>query len=208
MMNEADMKNVIHKAVRVIPAWTIYVLGTSYAVWLFYLGLTNQLGPEPVNSLEREYGEVALKLLVLGLAISPLRNLIGINLIKFRRAIGLTAFFFVVAHLSVWAVLDVQSFDRIWADILKRPYITIGFIGFLALLPLALTSNNRSLRRLGPVLWNKVHLLTYPAVLLAVAHYIWLVKGFPLEPFVYLAVIVALLALRFVPRRKSRALRA
>ena len=196
------MMNRVNGWLRKIPAWTIYVAGAGWAAWLFYLGLTGGLGPEPINALEREYGAVALKLLVATLAITPLRNWAGLNLIKFRRAVGVTCFFFVLAHLTVWAVLDVSTFERVWADILKRPYVTVGFSGFLLLLPLAITSNNLSLRRMGPVRWRQLHKLTYPAALLGVVHYTWLVKGWPLEPFIYLAVILGLLALRI--RIKTR----
>ena len=198
------MINSINTALRKVPAWTIYIVGAAYAAWLFYGALQGWMGPEPVNALEREYGEIALQLLIVGLVVTPLRNHVGINLIKFRRAIGVTTFFFVLAHLMVWAVLDVQSLSAIWADIIKRPYITIGFAGFLLLLPLALTSNNLMVRKLGPIKWRNLHKLTYPAVLLAVAHYIWLVKGWPIEPFVYLAVILALLGLRMKFNRKTR----
>ena len=121
---------------------------------------------------------------------------------KFRRAIGLSCFFFVVAHLMVWAVLDVQALGRVWADIVKRPYITVGMAGFALLLPLAVTSNNLSVRRLGPA-WRKLHKLTYPAAVLGAVHYVMLVKGWQVEPLIYLAVIVTLLALRLPVFKKS-----
>lgn len=190
------MVNALNSWLRKIPAWSVYAVGTGWAVWLFYLGLTGGLGPEPINALEREYGGVALKLLVAVLAITPIRSLTGVNLIKFRRAIGVTCFFYVLAHLAVWVVLDVQTFNRVWADIIKRPYVTVGFTAFLLLIPLALTSNNISIRKLGPVRWRNLHKLTYAAAVLGVLHYTWLVKGWPLEPFVYLAIITGLLALR------------
>ena len=162
------------------------------------------LGVEPIKELEHEYGELALKLLIVGLAITPLRTHLGINLIRFRRAIGLMAFFYVAAHLLVWLVLDVQILSQIWADILKRPYITIGMAGFLVMLPLALTSNNWSVRKLGPK-WRQLHKLTYLAVLLGGLHFIMLVKGFQLEPLVYMAVIVGLLLLRLPGKRRAMA---
>jgi len=190
---------------RKMPAWMIYLAGLGWAIWLFYLGVTGGLGPEPINALEREYGEVALKLLIAVLAMTPLREWFGLNLIKFRRAIGLTCFFFVVAHFAVWVLLDVQSLSRVWADIVKRPYVTIGFAGFLLLMPLAITSNNLSIRKMGAMAWRKLHKLTYPAAILGGVHYIWLVKGWPLEPFVYLGIIVGLLILRLAPRRRRAA---
>jgi sulfoxide reductase heme-binding subunit YedZ len=197
------MVDVINTTLRKIPAWTIYIAGALGAVWLFYLGLTGGLGVEPINALEREYGELALKLIILGLAVTPLRKWTGINLMKFRRAIGVTAFFFVLAHFLVWAVLDVQSLSRVWEEILKRPYVTVGMAAFLMMIPLAITSNNRMVKRLGGAAWRKLHLLTYPVALLGGIHYLWLVKGFQIEPIMYLAVIIGLLATRKVWTRKT-----
>lgn len=99
-------------------------------------------------------------------------------------------------HLyGLWALLDVQGLSRIWADILKRPYITIGMAGFLCLVPLAATSNNWSLRKLG-ARWRKLHRLTYVAALLAALHFLWLAKGFQLEPLVYAGLVAGLLIYR------------
>ena len=124
------MRNWINQSLRRLPTWVIYMLGALPAPWLFYQGLTGGLGVEPIKALEHEYGELALQLLVLGLAITPLRKYLGLNLLKFRRAIGLLCFFFVTCHLLVWLVLDVQLPGQILADIIKRPYITIGMAGF------------------------------------------------------------------------------
>ena len=180
---------------RKVPTWLVYILCLLPVPWLLYVAQTGGLGVEPIKELEHELGEIALQLLIVGLAVTPLRRYIGVNLIKFRRAFGLLAFTYVSLHLLVWLVLDVGILSQIWADIIKRPYITIGMAGFLCLLPLAFTSNNLSIRKLGPK-WRKLHKLTYLAVLLGGVHYIWLVKGFQIEPFVYMAVIVGLLALR------------
>ncbi|WP_425079318.1 protein-methionine-sulfoxide reductase heme-binding subunit MsrQ [Ruegeria denitrificans] len=185
----------INQTLRRIPVWAIYLLGALPAPWLFYLGLTGGLGVEPIEALEHRYGELALQLLIAGLAVTPLRRHVGLNLIKFRRAIGVLTFVYVALHLLVWLVLDVQLPSQIWADILKRPYITVGMTAFLLLLPLALTSNNWSVRRLGPR-WRKLHRLVYAAALLGAMHYLLLAKGFQIKPLVYLATIIALLALR------------
>ena len=195
----------INTTLRKIPAWTIYIAGALGAVWLFYLGLTGGLGVEPINALEREYGELALKLMVLGLMVTPLRKWTGINLMKFRRAIGVTAFFFVLAHFLVWTVLDVQSLSRVWEEIVKRPYVTVGMAAFLMLIPLAVTSNNRMMKRLGGASWRNLHKLTYPAAVLGGIHYLWLVKGFQLEPIIYLVIIIGLLAVRRNWSRKAAA---
>jgi len=185
----------INGVLRRVPAWPLYVLGAVWAGFLFWQALTGRLGVEPINALEREYGDTALKLLVAGLAVTPLMKYTRVSLLKFRRAIGLLCFFFVLAHFSVWALLDVQSFGRVWADILKRPYVTVGVIAFLGLIPLALTSNNWSVRRLGRN-WRRLHQLVYGIAILGAVHYIWLAKGFQIEPLVYLGLILGLLATR------------
>jgi len=181
---------------RRLPAWPVYIMGAAWAGWLFWLAASGQLGAEPINRLEREYGQVAIKLIVLGLAVTPLRNLTKVSLLKFRRAIGVTAFGFVLAHFLVWVLLDVQSFARVWEEIVRRPYVTVGFAAFLLLIPLAVTSNNLSLRRLGAANWRRLHWLVYPAAILGGVHYLWIAKVLELEPLLWMAAILGLLALR------------
>lgn len=185
----------LNSTLRRVPVWPVYVLGLVPMVWLFWQGATGGLGPEPIKALEHRYGLIGLQLLVAGLCVSPLRRFAGINLIRFRRAVGLLAFFYVAAHLLVWLALDLRSVTLIWQDIVKRPYITIGMLGFLCLVPLALTSNNWSVRRLGPR-WRRLHRLTYVAVPLGAVHFVMLAKGWQLEPLAYLAGVLGLLALR------------
>lgn len=193
----------VNAALRRVPTWSLYVASAGWAAWLFYLGLTGGLGVEPINALERAYGDVAIKLLIAGLAVTPLRRFTGVNLMRFRRAIGLSAFFFVVAHFAVFALLDVQSWDRVWQEIVKRPYVTVGMVSFVALIPLAITSNNPSLRRLGPVVWRRLHRLTYPAAALAAVHYLWIAKGLEIAPIVHAILILGLLALRLPVARRT-----
>lgn len=194
----------INQGARRIPTWVVYSVLLLPAPYFFYLALTGGLGPDPVKPLEHKYGELALQLLIAGLAITPLRQHLGINLIKFRRAIGVMAFVYVTFHLLVWAVLDVQALGRVIEDIIKRPYITIGMAGFALMLPLAVTSNNWSVRKLGAAAWRKLHKLTYLAVILGGVHFIWLVKGIQLEPLIYMAVILGLLGLRLKRIEKPR----
>lgn len=189
---------------RKVPTWAVYGLYLIPAPYYFYLALNGGLGPDPVKPLEHEYGKIALQLLIIGLCITPLRKAFGINLIKFRRSLGVLAFTYVTLHLLVWAVLDVQALSAVLTDIIKRPYITVGMTGFLLLLPLALTSNNWSVRRLGSF-WRKLHKLTYLAVILGGLHYIWLVKGIQLEPLIYMAVVLMLLGYRAMSKRRLRA---
>lgn len=195
-------KDTINGALRRPPAWPLYIVGMLPAAWYLWLGLTGGLGVEPIKGLEHALGETALKLLVVVLAITPLRRFTGVSLIRYRRALGLLAFAYVVLHLAAWLFLDIQDPARIWADIVKRPYITIGMVGFVLMIPLAVTSNNWSLRKLGPA-WRKLHKLTYPIAVLGAVHFVMLVKGWQEQPLIYLAVILALLALRWrrTPRR-------
>jgi len=193
--------DAVNRAARRLPAWPIYIVGAALPVWLLWAGQAGHLGVEPVKEIEHRLGLWALKLIVAGLCITPLRRFAGINLLKFRRAIGVTAFAYVALHLLSWLVLDM---GLLWAqalgDIVKRPYITIGMAGLLLMLPLALTSNNWSVRRLGGLRWGRLHWLTYPAALAGAIHYLWLVKAWPIAPILYLAAILGLLALRMIPR--------
>ena len=193
----------INNVARRVPTWPLYILCLLPVPWLLYLAQTGALGREPIKALEHELGELALQLMIVGLTVTPLRRYLGINLMKFRRMIGLLAFIYVTLHLTVWVVLDMSLlWGQMWADIWKRPYITIGMAGFLAMIPLAITSNNISVRKVGAAGWRKLHKMTYLAAILGGVHYIWLVKGIQLEPLIYMAVILGLLALR-LPGRKS-----
>ncbi len=190
----------LNAALRRVPLWGVYALGVAPAVWLFWLAATGGLGPDPVRTLEHRYGETALQLLVAGLAVTPLRRLTGVSLLRFRRALGLLAFAYVVFHVAVWLLLDIRlDLAAAWEDVFERPHITVGAIGLALLIPLALTSTDRALRLLGPETWRRLHRLAYPAALAAAAHYLMLVKTWEPAPLAYLAVILGLLALR-LPR--------
>lgn len=175
----------------------IYILGALPGVWTFYLGLFDQLGADPVATLERTLGLWALRFLILGLAITPLRRLGGPSLIRYRRAIGLLAFYYACAHLATYLLLD-RGLDlaSIWADIVKRPYITVGMLSFAILVPLAVTSNAPMIRRLGAQAWQRLHKWVYAATALAALHFILLVKVIPGEPLLYAILVALLLGLR------------
>ncbi|WP_417269409.1 protein-methionine-sulfoxide reductase heme-binding subunit MsrQ [Celeribacter sp.] len=194
----------VNKAARRVPAWLLYIVAVIPPVVMFYWAVTGRLGVDPVKNLEHEMGELGLKVLIVTLAITPLRKFAGVNLIKFRRALGLIGFTYIFLHLLVWLVLDVQILSQIIKDIIKRPYITIGMAGFALMLPLAVTSNNLSIRKLGPK-WRVLHKLFYPAILLGAVHFVMLVKGWQVEPLVYLAIVVALLATRMTLPKRLRA---
>jgi sulfoxide reductase heme-binding subunit YedZ len=184
----------------------IYIVGMLPAVSTFYFGLTDQLGADPQKTLERTLGVWALRFLIVCLAITPLRRLGGPNLVRYRRSIGLLAFYYAALHLTTYTVLD-QGLDlaAIWADILKRPYITVGMLAFLVLVPLAITSNAAMIRRLGGAAWQRLHRLIYLAAAAAAVHFIMLVKSWPAEPLIYAALVTALLLLRLVFKLQRRA---
>ena len=187
----------INQRLRRVPAWPVYLLGAVPFALIVLQIVSGDLGPDPVKTLERSLGAWGLKFIVAGLCVTPLRWATGISLIKYRRAIGLLAFFYVALHLTTWVVLDLQfRWAEIGADLTKRPYIIIGMIGFLALMPLAVTSNNLSVRRMGAAAWQKLHRLTYVAAMAGAIHYMMLVKAWPLEPMLYLAAVLVLLAVR------------
>jgi sulfoxide reductase heme-binding subunit YedZ len=186
----------------------LYILGLLPAVYTFYLGVSDQLGADPLRTLEQTLGLWALRFLIAALAVTPLRRLGGPNLIRYRRALGLLAFYYAALHLTTYLVLD-QGLDvaAIWADIVKRPYITIGMLAFILLVPLAVTSNGPMIRRLGSAAWQRLHRLVYVAAIAGALHFILLVKAWPLEPLVYAALVAVLLLFRigvFVRKRLAR----
>lgn len=187
-----------------VPTSLVYLIGAIPGVWTFYLGLSDQLGADPLKVLERSLGFWSLRFLMIGLAITPLRRYANINLLRYRRSIGLLAFFYALSHLTVYLWLD-QGLDAtlIFKDIVKRPYITIGMVAFLILLPLALTSNNAMIKRLGAT-WQRLHKWVYVAAALAALHLLMLVKTITLEPAIYAALVASLLALRLLPKPDRR----
>jgi len=178
--------------------WALYVIGLLPGLYAFYLGVFGGLGADPVRTFEHLLGLWALRFLCLGLAVTPLRDLLGYNLISYRRALGLLAFYYVLAHFAVYLTLDRgMILSSIAGDLLKRPYIMLGMAGLLMLIPLAATSNHWSIRRLGPT-WNRLHKLVYAIAAVAVLHYALSLKTVTAEPAFYIAVVTALLAYRLV----------
>jgi sulfoxide reductase heme-binding subunit YedZ len=175
-----------------------------------WFGVT--LGPDPVKELEHECGKTALNLLLLTLAVTPVRELTSQpQLLRLRRMLGLFAFFYVVVHFTIYLVLDLElNFATLGADIAKRPYITIGFTALLLLIPLAVTSTNGMMRRLGRR-WQTLHRLVYVIAVLGVWHFYWQVKRDVREPLLYAGILAVLLGyrlLRAITRRRAAAARA
>lgn len=192
----------LNRASRALPTWAVYVAGAVPFVWLVWAVVTNGLGPDPVKAVEHRLGTWALQFLIAGLAVTPLRRL-GVNLIRHRRALGLVAFFYVAMHLVTWVVLDMAlDWNQILQALWKRPYILIGFAAFVAMVPLAATSTNAAIRRLGPRAWGRLHKLTYLVVAAGAVHYLLLVKVITAEPVIYAGIVLALLAVRLVPQAR------
>lgn len=184
-------------------------------IWLFlvclypiarlaYLGFTDDLGVNPIEFVTRSLGTWTLTGLLLTLAVTPARRLTGYSgLVRYRRMLGLFAFFYGVLHLVSYLWLD-QFFDwvAIVKDVLKRPFITFGMAAFVLLLPLALTSTQAAMRRLGRN-WQRLHWLVYPAAVAGVLHYGWLVKKDLTQPLIYGGILALLLGLRVIWRYKK-----
>ncbi|HTV01833.1 MAG TPA: protein-methionine-sulfoxide reductase heme-binding subunit MsrQ [Luteitalea sp.] len=178
----------------------VWILCLAPLAWLVYRAVFGGLSPNPIDDITDETGQWALRLLLVSLAVTPVRRLTGWNgIIQWRRLLGLFAFFYVCLHLATYVVLD-QFFDlaSILADVAKRRYITVGVAGFLCLLPLAVTSTTGWIRRLGRK-WQTLHRLAYVAAVCGVVHLLWIVKGDDLrEPFTYGAILAVLMAVRVV----------
>jgi sulfoxide reductase heme-binding subunit YedZ len=168
---------------------------------LLYRAYGGDLGANPIDTITRFTGSWSLFILLASLTVTPLRRLTGWNdLIKYRRMLGLFAFFYAALHFATYMVLDLYfDFSAIAKDILKRPYITVGFTALVLMTPLALTSTAAMVRRLGKR-WQQLHYLVYPIAILGVLHFYWLVKSDITRPAQYGLVLAALLAWRLYHR--------
>lgn len=187
------------------PTWVVYSLGVLPFLWLVWNVVLGSIGADPVKAVEHRLGELGLQFLLASLAITPLRRF-GLNLIRFRRALGLLAFSYIALHLTAWVWLDMGlRWSEVVADLWKRPYIILGMLGFLAMLPLAATSSNAAIRRMGPQAWGRLHRLAYVAVVAGVLHLLLLVKVWTAEELTYAVIAVVLLGMRLLPKRAKLA---
>lgn len=184
----------------------VYIIGFIPAIWYFYLGATNQLGADPVKSFEQALGLWALRFLILTLVISPLRDAFGLNFIRYRRALGLLSFYYALMHLAAYLLLDLaMDFSTLWDDVIKRPFIMFGMAALGLLVPLALTSNNFSIRKMGRK-WIWLHRLIYGVAVLVLLHFSLSAKVLSLDHYFYIALIILMLLYR-VHRALKRKLR-
>lgn len=194
----------VNAALRRLPTGAVWALAALPALWLAWGAVTGGLGPDPVKALEHGLGEWGLRLLIASLAVTPLMRA-GLRLVKFRRALGVMGFAYIALHFAVWVVLDMGlRWSEVAADLVKRPYILVGLAGFVALVPLAVTSTDGWVRRMGAAAWRRLHRLAYPAVLLGAVHFVMVGKVWTGESLIHLAVVAGLLALRLVPARAWR----
>ncbi|MFT4150974.1 MAG: protein-methionine-sulfoxide reductase heme-binding subunit MsrQ [Paracoccaceae bacterium] len=195
--------NRLNRWARRVPTGVVYFGGLIPLVWIVWLTVAGTIGADPVKEIEHRLGLLGLQFLLASLCVTPLRWG-GLNLLKFRRALGLLTFLYVALHLVAWIVLDMGlRWSEMGADLVKRPYIIVGMLGFLALVPLAVTSNRASIRAMGAG-WGRLHRLAYAAVLLGALHFLILVKAWPAEPILYTAGAVLLVAARPVHRAWKR----
>ncbi|AHF83548.1 sulfite oxidase [Rhizobium leguminosarum bv. trifolii WSM1689] len=201
----AELSLAIPKRWQPASVWLLYVIGLVPAAWTFYLGATDQLGADPIKTFELFLGIWTIRFLIATLAVSPARELFGWNYLRYRRALGLLTFYYALMHFTVYMVLD-QAMDipAVINDVLKRPFIMFGMAALAMLIPLALTSNNLSIRRLGKN-WIWLHRLVYIIAASGALHFALSTKILDLEQYIYVGLIIALILYRsYRPIARSR----
>ena len=175
----------------------IYIILLTPIPVYFYLGLMNRLGPDPVKFLEHKYGELSLIFLILTLSITPLLKILKVNLLKYRRCFGLVTFYYVISHILIYLIFDIGlSLDLLVSDLKKRYYIIAGFFSFILLIPLAVTSSDKAVKRLSPKTWKRLHKLVFIALLLSIIHFILLSKTWTIELLTYTLATMIILLIR------------
>jgi sulfoxide reductase heme-binding subunit YedZ len=194
-----------------IPVWILSLVPLFYLGWRAW---NDDLTANPIEYITHFTGDWTIRFLVFTLAVTPLRKLLKMpDLIRFRRLIGLFAFLYGSLHFATYFGVDkFFDFHEIWADVAKRPYITMGFLGFVCMIPLAITSTTGWIRRMGGKRWQVLHRLVYVSAIAGVIHYYWLVKSDIRQPRMYAIFVGVLLAFRLVTglmgRRPARAVQA
>lgn len=207
-MREFPKAGAVNGWLRRVPVWALWLAGLVPLALVVWQALAGDLGPDPVRRLEGALGERALQFLIATLAVTPLRRFTGISLLKFRRTLGLLAFTYAALHLTVWVTLDLQfRWGEIAADLTKRRFIIVGMAAFLVMVPLAVTSNAASIRRMGAPAWRRMHRLTYVAGIAGALHVVLLSKVWVGDSLVYAGLIAGLLAVRMLPDARPGAAR-
>ena len=194
----------VNALARRVPTWAVYSLGLVPLGLLVWGAIFGGLGVDPVKAIEHRLGELGLQFLLASLAITPLRR-VGLNLLRFRRALGLLSFMYIALHLVAWVWLDMGlRWAEMAADLVKRPYVILGMVGFVVMVPLAATSWNGAIRRMGAAAWGRLHKLAYVAVLAGVLHLVLISKVWTAEILIYAALAVGLLVTRLFPKGTVR----
>lgn len=196
-----NIRRINESSIRILKV-IVFLLALVPLERLIGWAVTDSLGANPIEKVLRQTGYWTLTFLTLTMAVTPIRQWLGLIWVgRFRRMLGLFAFFYGLLHLGTYVILD-QFFDwmGILKDIAKRPYITIGFTAFVTMIPLAVTSTDAMLRRLGGERWRKLHRLIYAITLLGVIHFWWLVKKDIKEPLIFAFLYLTAMSLRFVIR--------
>lgn len=180
----------------------VFTLACVPVAWLAYRAATGALGANPIETLIRYNGDWALRFLLIALTVTPLRIVSGwVDVVRVRRMLGLFSFFYVCLHMLAYVGLD-RFFDwaAIWADIVKRVYITIGMAAFLTLVPMAVTSTNGMIKRLGARRWRRLHRVVYFTAVAGIIHFVMMLKAGYQEPFLYGVILTVLLGVRAVKK--------
>ncbi len=180
----------------------VFVVCLLPLIWLVVRAITGDLGANPIEAAIRYLGDWALRFLLIALAVTPIRIVTGWNEVgRLRRMLGLFAFAYVSFHISAYVGLD-QFFDwlAIGKDIVKRLYITFGMAALLMLIPLAVTSTDKMVKRIGGLRWRRLHKLVYPAAIAAVTHYFFMIKAGFVQPLIYAVILAALFGIRLYKR--------
>ena len=188
----------LNRGLRHLPVWAVWLAGLIPLALLVWDTLQGRLGVDPVRDIEHRLGRTAIYFLIATLTVTPLLRLTRVNLVRFRQALGLICFTYLLCHVAAWIAFDMGFlWAQIVKDVIKRPYLIFGMIAFLMLLALAVTSNRWSIRRMGAN-WRRLHRLIYPAAILAAVHWLWALKVWESWPLMILSVILTLLSLRLL----------
>ncbi len=193
-VSSSTLRDLVRRALKPV----VFILCLLPLVWLIAQGLTGGLGANPIEALIRGLGDWALRFLLIALAVTPVRIITGwLGIARLRRMLGLFAFFYVMLHVLSYVGLD-QLFNlaRLWDDVVKRIYITFGMAAFLMLIPLAITSTDKMVKRLGGTTWRRLHRAVYVAAIAATIHYFLMIKAGYTEPMIYAAILAVLFAVR------------
>ncbi len=198
------MAQSLNRALRHVPVSAVWLAGLIPLALLVLDTLGGHLGVDPVRDIEHRLGRTAIYFLIATLTVTPLLRLTRVNLMRFRQALGLICFTYLVCHLAAWIAFDMGFlWAQIVRDVVKRPYLIFGMVAFVMLLALAVTSNRWSIRRMGAG-WRRLHRLIYPAAILAAVHWLWALKVWESWPLMILSVILTLLSLRLLGFPRSR----